>query len=151
MGPITANSATDDPLAPVDLLVIGFPDGAPHVAGFDALAELIEAGTIRVIDLEFVRRDETGTHTVQPAELPAMEGFDVDFWTGSSADLLDADDLDELASDLAVGELAVVLLIEQQWVLGLIGAWTRGGARLIADGGVPPQDLIDALDAAERR
>ncbi len=150
MGPITAN-ATDDPLAPVDLLVIGFPDGAPHAAGFDALVQLVDAGTIRVLDLEFVRRDETGTHTVQPADLPAVEGFDVDLWTGASADLLDAEDLETIASDLELGELALVLLIEQQWVLGLIGAWTRSGARLIADGGVPPQDLITALDAAERR
>ena len=40
-------------------------------AGFDALVQLVDAGTIRVLDLEFVRRDETGTHTVQPADLPA--------------------------------------------------------------------------------
>ena len=151
MGPITADSTTDDPLGPVDILVLGFPDGAPHPAGFDQLSELIEAGTVRLLDLELIRRDASGVHLVSPADLPARQGFDADFWTGASAGLIDTDDLDVLASELEVGELALVLVIEQQWVLGLIGAWTRTGARLIADGGVPAQDLLDALDAAEER
>ena len=58
-------------------------------------------------------------------------------------------DLDALAADISDGELALVLLIEQQWLTGLIHGWTKNGARVIAEGGVSPQDLIDALDAVE--
>lgn len=46
---------------------------------------------------------------------------------------------------------ALVLLIEQQWLLGLIDGWVSGGARVIAEGGVAPQDLVEAVEAAELR
>jgi hypothetical protein len=33
--------------------------------------------------------------------------------------------------------------------LGLVDAWRRDGARLIASGGLPAGDIVAALDAAE--
>lgn len=140
---------TDETLGPVDLLVIGWPDGAPHADGFKHLIDLVEAGTVRVLDFEFVRRDHDGVRVVELSDLPVIEGFDTDFWTGASSHLLGSDDLDALAADISDGELALVLLIEQQWFTGLIHGWTKNGAWVIAEGGVSPQDLIDALDAVE--
>jgi len=142
-------TAADDTLGPVDLLVIGFPDGAPHAGGFKHLVELVNAGTVRVLDFEFVRRGPGGVQVVELSDLPVVEGIDTDFWTGASSHLLGSDDLDALAADINDGELALVLLIEQQWLLGLIHDWTTSGARVVAEGGVSPQDLIDALDAVE--
>ncbi|MEI2640207.1 MAG: DUF6325 family protein [Microthrixaceae bacterium] len=147
---MTDNDSSDDLLGPVDILVIAFPDGSPHPEGFASLAALVESSTVRVLDMEFVSRDANGAHIVDPADLPAVDGFDVDYWSGASAQLLDSDDLEYLTADLQAGELAVVVLIEQQWILGLVGTWTSTGARLVADGGVPTEDLIDALDAAEQ-
>ena len=142
-------TTTDDTLGPVDLLVIGFPDGTPHAGGFNHLIKLVDAGTVRVLDFEFVRRDPAGVHVVELSDLPMIDGFDTDLWAGASSHLLGSDDLDALAEDLDDGELALVLLIEQQWLVGLIRDWTADGARVIAEGGVSPQDLIDALDAVE--
>lgn len=144
-------TTADDTLAPVDLLVIGFPDGIPQAGGFTLLTDLVTAGTVRILDFEFVRRGPGGVQVVELSELPAVEGFDTDFWSGASSHLLGSDDLDTLAADLGDGELALVLLIEQQWLGGLIRDWTSGGARIIAEGGVSPQDLMDALDAVETR
>lgn len=148
---MTPEAVTEDPMGPVDLLVIGFPDGRPHGSGFQMLAEMVESGAVRILDFEFVRRDPDGTQVVELADLPDAEGFDSQYWSGSSSHLLDSDDLDELAADLHVGELAVVLLIEQQWLIGLTRTWVDDGARIIAEGGVPTQDLLDALDSAERK
>lgn len=39
---------------------------------------------------------------------------------------------------------------ENRWVLSLADTWRRQGARLIADGGISADDLMDALDATER-
>ena len=147
---MTDTDSNDDLLGPVDILVVAFPDGSPHPEGFASLASLVESGTVRVLDLEFVRRDDGGAQIVDPADLPAVDGFDVEYWSGASAQLLDSDDLEYLTTDLEQGELAAVVLIEQQWILGLVGIWTSTGARLVADGGVPIEDLIDALDALEQ-
>ncbi|WP_165384904.1 hypothetical protein [Cryobacterium sp. SO1] len=45
--------------------------------------------------------------------------------------------------------MAVVVIYENRWVLGLVNTWRRDGARLVANGGIPAGDLIAALDATD--
>lgn len=141
--------APADELGPVDVLVVAFPDGRPHPEGFDLLLGLADKGTIQVLDVEFVVSDADGIHTVPATDLEA-DGFDGELWAGASSGLLDDEDIAAVGADLGEGELAAVVLIEERWLLGVVDAWRSGGARLLADGGVPVQDLIDALDAAEQ-
>ena len=47
------------------------------------------------------------------------------------------------------GSVAVVVIYENLWALGLVDAWQRDGARLITSGGLPAGDILAALDAAE--
>ena len=48
-------------LGPVELAVIAFPGSNFNGSVAPALAELVEQGTIRIIDLVFVRKDEDGS------------------------------------------------------------------------------------------
>ncbi len=138
-----------DELGPVDILVVAFPDGRPHPEGFDLLLGLADKGTIQILDVEFVVTDADGARTVPATDLEA-EGFDAELWAGASSGLLDDEDLAAVGADLEAGELAAVVLVEERWLLGVVDAWRSGGARLLADGGVPVHDLIEALDAAEQ-
>ena len=45
--------------------------------------------------------------------------------------------------------MAVVVVYENRWVFSVVNAWRRDGARLIADGGLSPDELVAALDATE--
>jgi hypothetical protein len=47
------------------------------------------------------------------------------------------------------GSAAAVVVYENRWVFSVVDAWRRAGARLIADGGLSPDELIAALDATE--
>jgi hypothetical protein len=47
------------------------------------------------------------------------------------------------------GTVAVVVIYENRWVLGLVEAWRSDGAQLIASGGVSADDIVAALDATE--
>jgi hypothetical protein len=47
------------------------------------------------------------------------------------------------------GSVAVVVIYENLWALALADAWRRGGARLIASGGLSAGDILAALDAVE--
>jgi hypothetical protein len=47
------------------------------------------------------------------------------------------------------GSVAVVVIYENRWVLGLVDSWRRDGARLIAEGGLSAADIVAALDATE--
>jgi hypothetical protein len=44
---------------------------------------------------------------------------------------------------------AAAVIYENRWVLGLVDAWRRDGARLIAEGGLSADDIVAALDATE--
>lgn len=140
----------DDMLGPVDVMVVAFPDGVPHAEGFDALLGMADSGSIQILDVEFVTKDAGGARRIPATELTAT-GFDAELWAGANSGLLDDDDVASAGADLAEGELAAVILVEERWVLGLVDAWSRSGARLLADGGVPADDLLAALDAAEQR
>ena len=52
-----------DELGPVDYIVVEFPAGASNFTGemATALLELVDAGTIRVIDVLILTKDEDGT------------------------------------------------------------------------------------------
>lgn len=47
------------------------------------------------------------------------------------------------------GSVAVVVIYENRWTLGLVDAWRRDGARLIASGGLSVDDIVAAHDAAD--
>ena len=47
---------SDDLLAPVDVIVVEFPDGLVTAEGFDRLLDLVDRNVIRILDVEFVSR-----------------------------------------------------------------------------------------------
>jgi Family of unknown function (DUF6325) len=132
----------EDQLGPIDFLAVEFPDGKPTTAGFDLLLDLAERDVIRILDVEFVG---AGARLVAAEELdPGLSE-----WAGASSGLLDDDDLAEIGAGLAPEAVAAVIVFENRWVTGLVNAWSAGGARLIAEGGIPAADLLAALDATE--
>jgi hypothetical protein len=141
---------TADVLAPVDFLVVEFPDGVPGGDGFDRLLDLVDRNVIRVLDVEFVLKDETGVRAIPVSDLPAQREIDLSVWDGASSGLLDLDDLATIGAEIGDDSLAVVVVFENIWVLDLVNRWSRSGARLVFDGAIPTVDLLDALDAAER-
>lgn len=138
-----------DLLAPVDFLVVEFPDGIPTRGGFDELLDLADRNVIQVLDLEFLAKDHAGVRVVEAADLPDVEGMDLTVWGGASSGLLDADDLAAVGAEMDPGSLAVVVVFENVWVLSLVDRWAGSGARLILDGAVPVGALLDALDAVD--
>ncbi len=138
----------DDELGPIDFLAVEFPGGKPTPEGFDLLLGLADRGAIRILDLEFVAVGEDGVASVvAPDEVPA--DFDLSVWRGASSGLLDGADLATLASEIQPGSVAVVVVIENRWVLGVVDAWRGSGARLIAEGGLHADEIVAALDATE--
>ncbi len=140
---------TTDVLAPVDFIVVEFPDGVPTASGFEQLLDLVDRGVIRVLDLEFIRKDGTGVRAIAISDFAEHPGIDLSAWEGASSGLLDIDDLATIGAEIGDDSVAVVVVFENVWVLGLVDSWSRSGARLIFDGAVPTADLLNALDAAE--
>lgn len=139
-----------DELGPIDFIAIEFPGARITAPGFDQLLSLADQGVIDILDVEFITKDQGGNAGKADAgELGGPDGVDLSAWTGASSGLLDRTDVDEIAAAMQPGSVAAVIVYENRWVLGLVNAWRRDGARLIADGGIPASDVVAALDATE--
>ena len=150
MSAATESGPDDDELAPIDFLAVEFPGARITSRGFEQLLALADAGVIGILDMEFVASDGDGNaRKVGVEELSNPGGADLSAWTGASSGLLDDTDLQQIAAAIRPGSVAAIVVYENRWVLGVVDAWRREGARLIADGGLSAEDLVAALDATE--
>ena len=141
---------SDDVLGPVDFLAIEFPGGQLTAAGFERLLSLANDGVVDILDMEFITKDTDGkSKKIDAWEFAVPGGVDLSAWAGASSGLLDDSDVTEIAAAMQPGSVAVVVIYENRWALGLVDAWRRDGARLIASGGLSPDDIVAALDATE--
>ena len=146
----TQPGSDDDELGPVDFLAIEFPGGRLTAPGFEKLLAMADQRVIEILDMEFIAKDADGkSKKVDVWEFAVPDGVDLAAWAGASSGLLDDSDVGEISGAMEPGSIAVVVIYENRWVLGLVDSWRRDGARLIADGGLSADDIVAALDATE--
>lgn len=136
-------------MGPVEVIVIAFPGSQFNGEILPALQDLVSAGTISVVDgmlitkgtdgsVGFVEFEETGT-SPEVAALAAL--------VQHSADLVSAEDVDELAADLAPGDSAAVLVFEHTWAIPFKEAVIGSGGVLVNDFLVPGPVVDEVLAA----
>jgi Family of unknown function (DUF6325) len=139
-----------DALGPVDYIVVEFPAGASNFTGEMAkeLLALVDSGTIRVIDVLILTKNEDGT--VEAMELSDIEDLGpLQAVEAQLAELLAADDVEHLAAALDPGSTAGVLIWENLWAAPFASAARRSGGQLIATGRIPIQAIIASIEAEE--
>jgi uncharacterized membrane protein len=164
--------STTPPFGPVQMLVIEFDRTQFEGEIMPELERLKEAGTIRLIDLLFVRKPVGGeVEVVQTSDLSADEattfgalvGALVGIGTGSEEETLQAavagaEELEDghffgdtevwyLADAIPEGKSAAIALIEHTWAIGLRDKILNAGGVTLADEWIHPADLI-AIGAA---
>lgn len=131
---------------PVEYLVIAFPDGVVNDDIGPELADLVDKGTIRILDLVFARKDSSGEITT--SEFDELDGLSelakIDAEVGG---FISDEDIAFVGADLVPGTAAAVLLVEDLWAASLSRALDRSGA-LLLEGARIPQDMVDAAFAA---
>ncbi len=135
-------------LGPVDYLVVEFPAGASNFTGEMAseLLALVDAGTIRVIDILILTKNSDGT--VDAMELSDIENLgELQTIEAELAELLAADDVEDLAAAMDPGSTAGVLIWENTWAAPFASAARRSGGQLIANGRIPIQAIIASIEA----
>ena len=143
--------ASEAELGPIDVVVIGYPPGAPMTGeAVPILLDLVERGIIRVFDALLVRKDEDGTVSgFNLADLDEDNVGDLSVFAGASTGLLGDNDVALAAAELEPGAAAVMIVYENRWAAPFAAAVRRNGGVLIANERIAVQDLVDALDAAE--
>ena len=141
---------TDLDLGPVDYLVVEFPAGrATSPARWrKSCSRWSTPGTIRVIDMLILTKNEDGT--VDAMELSDIEELgELQTLEAQLAELLAAEDVEHLAAAMEPGSTAGVLIWENLWAAPFASAARRSGGQLIANGRIPIQAIIASIEADE--
>ncbi|MGZ6344500.1 MAG: DUF6325 family protein [Candidatus Limnocylindrales bacterium] len=139
-----------DELGPVDYLVIEFPAGHQNFTGEGAeeLLRLHDAGVIRVMDLVLIGKGPDGT--VMAQELGDLEDMgELARLETELAETLAEEDVLKFGGVMEPGSMGAVLVYENLWAAPFASAMRRAGGQLIANGRIPVQAIIAAIEADE--
>jgi len=141
---------TLDELGPIDYLVVEFPAGQSNFTGEAAeqLLRLHDSGTIRVMDLLILTKNDDGSvDAVELSDLDELGEFAR--LEAQLAETLSEDDVLRLAEVMAPGSVAAALIYENLWAAPFAAAIRHTGGQLVANGRIPIQAMIAAIEADE--
>ena len=119
-------------IGPVDYMIVGFPGNKFTGEIAPALADLVDAGTIRIIDIAFVGKDEDGTAVameVTELDPKVQEGLEqAGIEVGG---LFNEDDLMDAAESLEPNSSAALLVWENVWAREVAQKMREAGGILL--------------------
>jgi hypothetical protein len=132
---------------PVDMMLIGFDGNRFDGSIVPALQELIDNGTVRVIDLVMVSKDGEGN--VTSAEVSDLSDEDNPFHQldGEVGELFSDDDLAYAGEQLPPNSTAALVLWENSWAAKLVGAVSSSGGQVLLQDRIPADVVAEALAA----
>lgn len=145
----TSPSPTTDVHGPIDFLIIEFEQDRLTGEAGPALMDLVERGTVRLLDLLVISKADDGA--VQSLELtdPTGPGAGFSYFAGARSGLLGDDDVNEAAGAMRPGTVAALIVYENTWAVPFVGAVLNSGGEVIASARIPAVDVMAALDALE--
>jgi hypothetical protein len=137
-------------IGPVEYLIVAFPGNQFRGEIAPALADLVEAGTIRIIDIAFASKDANG-------EVAAFELSDLDSDVreglenlgAKSSGLFNEEDLIAAAEELDPDSSAALLVWENVWAKPLVDAIRDAGGELYDYDRVPHEVVVAAREWAQ--
>jgi hypothetical protein len=139
-------------LGPLEYLVIGFKGTEFDGSVAHEIGKVVENGTIRIVDLVFIYRDETGNAVIAELDAkddPRFAGF-ASLLTGTMG-LFTPEDLEVIAESLPEGTGGLVILFEHRWAEDIKDAMAAKGGFLVSRAVIAPEvleELAEELDAA---
>lgn len=136
-------------IGPVDYAIIAFPGNRFRGEIAPAIADLVDDGTIRIIDIAFVGKDEEGnTIAMELTELDpdVQEGLEkLGIEVGG---LFPEEDLMDIADGLEPNTSAALLLWENVWARNVVQAMRDAGGVLVAFERLPHDAVQEARELA---
>jgi uncharacterized membrane protein len=134
-------------VGPVDIYIIGFPGNKFSGKIAPAIGELVDNGTIRILDLLFVMKAEDGTVATLAIEDLDEEGAAFAELDITEPGSLNEEDADEVSEDLPANSSALLLAFENVWATKVVSALRDADAVLIDSIRIPAEVVEQALTA----
>lgn len=136
-------------IGPVEYVIIDFPGSKVNKDIVPALKALIASGTIRIIDLMFIRKGAEGQ--VEPLELSDLELEEArpfEELDGEIDGLISMEDIRVTAAELPLNSIAAVIVWEDVWATRFAEVVRSAQGRVVANVRIPNSVVETALAAA---
>jgi hypothetical protein len=132
---------------PVEFYLVGLEGDRPSPGVIDALGELIDAGTVRLLDFVVISKSDEGDVTVVEIEDQSEEyGFGgIEF---GAIGLAGDEDIEEFAAVVEPGASAALVVLELAWAKRLAEKLSASGAQVLSAERIPApvvNALVDAI------
>jgi Family of unknown function (DUF6325) len=134
----------------IDWFLIEAPDQKINGAIVPPLLDLVDRRLIRILDvLVLVKRGEGDFDALTTADLDPQQVGDLGALTGASSGVLSDDDAAAAAAAMHPNGIGLLLVYENLWSIPFAVAAREAGGQLVAQGHIPTQALVAALDALQ--
>lgn len=128
----------------VQCAIVAFPGNKFRGEIIPALNELVESGTVRILDVAFVKKDADGNvDALEVSSLSDEEAAGFDDVEGEPTGLLSEDDLQHVGELLEPDSSAGLILWENVWSANFVQAVRNADGHLLALERIPA-DVIEA-------
>ncbi len=135
-------------MGPVEYIVIEFPGNQLRGEILPALQDLVAKGTVRIIDLVVIKKDADGhIHSFEVEQLNTDEMQLFANLEGEIDDLLNDEDIHEVAQALDPNSTAGLLVWENTWATQFADAVRRAQGRVLAHERIPNDVMQLAVEA----
>jgi uncharacterized membrane protein len=134
-------------LGPIEMLVVKFPGNKFSGEIIPALGELVENGTVRIVDLLFAVKNKEGD--VRVLEFSDLDPDILGQWdplVSDVSELLNEDDAHHIAESLENNSSAGILLFENTWATQFVDAVAKARGEVVLNERIP-RAVIEELTA----
>ncbi len=125
-------------LGPVEYIAIAFPGNKFSGQIVPALKELVDAGTIKILDLVIIHKDESGNvDAVELSEADAEEKAALAVLGIQGTRLLGMEDVEDIGSALDANSSCALMIWENVWAARFAKSLRNAEGILIANGRIP--------------
>lgn len=125
-------------LGPVEMLCIKFPNTFVKDEIATALKALVESKTIRIIDILFIKKSESGEVTMN--EIDDLDDADYSIFDPIIADitgLLSEEDVQKISQALCTNSSAALMLFENIWATAFRDAVVNANGQVLLNERIP--------------
>lgn len=132
-------------LSPLEFVIIAFEGDQFTGDILPALADLVQGGMIRIVDMAVVSKLADGTVTIlEVQELSAELAQAIIALTGEPGGILSENDLLDVAEDIAPGMTAASILVEHLWLDRFATAVRQANGQLLLAERIPHDVAVEA-------
>jgi len=136
-------------LGPVEYVMIEFPSTTTIGDIEPALQELVSSGTVRIIDLMFIKKDIEGhVQVLEVDQLDSVSALRYEELDAEIDDLVNMEDIEIAAAELSPDSIAAVLVWEDAWAKRFAEAMRAAGGRVVENERIPSAVVEAAMQAS---